>query len=374
MSVYYNENDSFAAAWLRELMKEGLIPDGLVDERSIKDVEPRDLDGFTQCHFFAGIGGWAHALDLAGWGDSPVWTGSCPCQPFSAAGKRGGVSDARHLWPDFFRLIAQCRPAIVFGEQVSSKDGLAWLDGVRADVESANYAFAALDTCAASAGEEAQGRISYEDNSFRWERIIVGAPHIRQRLYWVADASNPERRSVNGHRENGRDRQNGGRPEAHGVAGTCGEVRRLADADGRIARDGDLQRSGEHGQQPQDDGAGGLGDANIAGSQGWIERRGSSSERAAGAAGMGFWSDFDIIPCLDGKARRIPTGAQSVLLGMVDGLCPRVDGHEANKGHPLAQGVEGRVGALRGFGNAIVPAVAAAFVEAFLASRHEPFA
>ena len=52
--VYYNENDPRAAAWLRELIKDGLIPKGEVDERSIADVEPGDLAGYTQCHFFAG--------------------------------------------------------------------------------------------------------------------------------------------------------------------------------------------------------------------------------------------------------------------------------------------------------------------------------
>ena len=40
---YYNEIDPFAAAWLRNLIKEKLIPDGDVDERSIADVQPVDL-------------------------------------------------------------------------------------------------------------------------------------------------------------------------------------------------------------------------------------------------------------------------------------------------------------------------------------------
>lgn len=102
---YYNEFDPFAAAWLRELIKKGLIPDGEVDERSIIDVNGKDLKGFTQCHFFAGIGGWSYALELAGWStDRPVWTGSPPCQPFSVAGKGKAQDDERHLWPHFFSL------------------------------------------------------------------------------------------------------------------------------------------------------------------------------------------------------------------------------------------------------------------------------
>jgi len=65
--AYYNEFDAHAAAWLRELIAAGLIAPGVVDERSICDVRAEDLDGYDQCHFFAGIGGWSHSLRLAGW-------------------------------------------------------------------------------------------------------------------------------------------------------------------------------------------------------------------------------------------------------------------------------------------------------------------
>ena len=58
MPAYYNENDPKAAAWLRELIYEGHIADGVVDERSIEDLTPDDLKGYKQAHFFAGIGGW----------------------------------------------------------------------------------------------------------------------------------------------------------------------------------------------------------------------------------------------------------------------------------------------------------------------------
>lgn len=153
MTAYYNEIDPFAAQWLRELINAGAIAPGDVDERSIADVDPDDLAGFCQCHFFAGIGVWSYALRLAGWPDDrPVWTGSCPCQPFSSAGKIAGFADERHLWPEFFRLIRECRPATIFGEQVASKAGLAWLDLVQADLECAGYACGALDTCAAGVG------------------------------------------------------------------------------------------------------------------------------------------------------------------------------------------------------------------------------
>jgi DNA (cytosine-5)-methyltransferase 1 len=200
--AYYNENDPFAAAWLRELIRHGHIAPGDVDERDIREVQPDDVNGYTQAHFFAGIGGWSLALRLADWSDErPVWTGSCPCQPFSAAGKQKGHADERHLWPDFFRLIRQCRPVVVFGEQVASSavvgssrrdiagdhgsparslerlvganrattEGASlgtWLDGVFADLEGEGYAVGAAVLPASAAN----------------------APHRRDRLWFVADA------------------------------------------------------------------------------------------------------------------------------------------------------------------------------------------
>ena len=162
--AYYNEIDPYAAQWLRNLIAAGHIAHGDVDERSIEDVKPSELVGYTQCHFFAGIGVWSHALRQAGWpDDKPVWTGSCPCQPFSAAGKGGGFDDERHLWPAFHYLIEQCKPATVIGEQVASKDAESWLDLVQVDLEALDYAFGAVPFPSAS----------------------VGAPHIRDRAYWV---------------------------------------------------------------------------------------------------------------------------------------------------------------------------------------------
>jgi DNA (cytosine-5)-methyltransferase 1 len=84
LTAYYNELDPYPAAWLVRLADAGHITAGRVDARSIAEVQPADLDGSAQAHFFAGIGAWSYALRLAGWDDArPVWTGSCPCQPFS---------------------------------------------------------------------------------------------------------------------------------------------------------------------------------------------------------------------------------------------------------------------------------------------------
>lgn len=133
---YYNENDQFNAQWLRNLVSAGLIPAGDVDGRCITEVSPSDLTGYTQCRFFAGIAGWSEALWLAGVDPSVrLWSGSCPCQPFSVAGKGKGTADKRHLWPVFRKLIDHCRPPIIFGEQVASPAGINWFRTVRTDLE-----------------------------------------------------------------------------------------------------------------------------------------------------------------------------------------------------------------------------------------------
>ena len=301
MTAYYNEHDPFAAAWLRELIKAGHIADGVVDETDIQDVKPNDLRDFTQCHFFAGIGGWSHALRLAGWpDDKPVWTGSAPCQPFSTAGAGKGVADERHLWPHFHWLIKQCRPSIIFGEQVEAAINHGWLDLVQDDLEGEGYAFGA-------AGIPAAG---------------VGAPHIRQRLFWVADAQCGERGSSSLQRF----RQVDGEE-------ICGQTTELA---------GNRYGSG-------------LADPNNTGPQGRAERRDGPGERITWSSGVerqrsgaadGFWTASDWLGCRDGKWRPVEPGTL-----------------------PLVDGVPNRVGRLRGYGNAIVPQVAAEFIKSTLVVR-----
>lgn len=169
---YYNEFDPKAAQWLRNLIAGGLLPSGDVDERSITEVKADEIRGYTQCHFFAGIGGWSYALHLAGWpSDRPVWTGSCPCQPFSSAGNQKGKADERHLWPVWFNLIREFRPAAIFAEQVSSAIAHGWLDDVYQGLEAEGYACgsAVLPACS------------------------VGSPHKRDRLWFVAHANSGRR-------------------------------------------------------------------------------------------------------------------------------------------------------------------------------------
>ncbi len=312
--VYYNDNDKNSAAWLRELIRHKLIPDGDVDDRSIKDVQPSELVRYHQCHFFAGIGGWAYALILANWPkERPVWTGSCPCQPFSAAGSSDGVLDERHLWPDFRRLISERRPATIFGEQVASKDGRYWLAGVRLDLEALGYAIGGADLCAAG----------------------VGAPQPRQRLYWVADSN--ERSNI------------GGEPQLHQPSGANGvqEHNGMADPEvserGRSGGEANAGRGAEEAGRPS--ASSGLVNSDNPRSQGrdGEKLRECSGQQIAWPGGSRFWDTAIWHQCLDGKARRIP--AEPALF-------------------PLADGIPGRVGLLRGAGNSIVPQVAAEFVRA----------
>ena len=216
--AYYNEFDPYAAQWLRNLIAAGHLPEGEVDERSITEVRGLDLGRFGQCHFFAGIGGWPLALRMAGVpDDEPIWTGSCPCQPFSNAGKRRGTADERHLWPEFLRLIAECRPARVYGEQVASGGGRKWLAGVRNDLEGNGYACAAADLCAAG----------------------IGAPHVRQRLYWMAHADGERRRKDGLDRPNDlapNSREAGDRPGDASALDAWREFDSIATHDGRKRR------------------------------------------------------------------------------------------------------------------------------------------
>ena len=298
---YYNDSDPKVCAWARELIRAELVPAGEVDCRSIADVRAADLRGFTQCHFFSGILGWPYALRLAGVPDDlPLWTGSCPCQPFSDVGQGKEEEDERHLWPALRGLVAECRPPICFGEQVASKAGRWWLAGVRADLEELGYAVGAADLCAAG----------------------VGAPHIRQRLFWVADA--------------------------HGWGL-------------------DSRRRGQH-QEPQPQGrpwlakqpsrfgvVPGLGHATSEGLEGqWREHR-ASGEGGGGLVGLAMQ--------IGGQGWNGPT----VALRCSDG--PRRASAEPSA-FPMAHGISARVGRLRGYGNAIVPQVAAEFIQAFLDITH----
>ncbi|APM71955.1 TPA: DNA cytosine methyltransferase [Klebsiella pneumoniae] len=372
-AAYYNEIDPFAAQWLRNLIAAGHIAQGEVDERSIEDVTPDDLRRFTQCHFFAGIGVWSHSLRLAGWPDDrPVWTGSCPCQPFSAAGKGDGFADERHLWPHLFHLISERRPQHVFGEQVAAGNANVWFDLVQADLEGLGYAFGLVPFTSAG----------------------IGAPHIRERAYWVANADSVISDRRGNVRATGRDEYSDG-----------DDVVWLADA-GREHKGSarNKERAGESCRAGED---GGLGNSNVTRLEGFGGNDGAAGrERATGPAAApgvhdglanatgqlhhqcndgtnergrqgnteqnrmggepvralevnGFWRDADWLFCRDGKWRPVEPGT----FPLVDGAATRMGRVEPGVARVASSN---RVGRLKGYGNAINAQAAAAFIRAYM--------
>ena len=317
MKAYYNEFDKNAAAWLRELISDGLIAYGDVDERSIIDVDYKDLEGYTQHHFFAGIGGWSYALRIAAWpDDAAVWTASLPCQPFSAAGKGLGKEDERHLLPHFLELVAKCRPNTIFGEQVEGAIRHGWLDDLQATMEAEGYA---VGHCVLGAHS-------------------VIAAHIRQRLYWVADSASAGgcwRESLGGRRYS----------EPRGSSEDCG----LGIANGSRSQQG-IEAAEATRYWCSYESAGGanrMADTKIA-----------SRERPEPRSDWkSYGGELDWLYCRDGKYRPIESGIKPLVDGVPRGMVHSSDPRNTQ---------EARAMRLKGYGNAIVPQVAAEFIRAFM--------
>jgi DNA (cytosine-5)-methyltransferase 1 len=353
--AYYNEFDPKAAAWIKQLIKNGLIADGEVDERSITEVTADEIRGFTQHHFFAGIGGWSYSLRLAGWADDrPVCTASLPCQPFSVAGAQKGVDDDRHLLPHFIELVKHCNFQTIFGEQVPGAIKHGWLDDLCTEMEREKYAVGSIVLTAAGAG----------------------APHIRQRLYWVADSidkgsqgrlsgwQDQEREIVSGHAgcsgtvgglsnpENG---YGGGEPQL--ATSNVGESWDKLGRDGSCSGMGNTEHAGQFTSKESRSDATPIRHSKT-GANSTSESEGTSTSRI-----ISEWTDPDWIYCRDEKYRPVKSSIEPLANGL-----PRGMGYSSYPSEPIEPDntQEARVMRLKGYGNAIVPQVAASFIKAFL--------
>lgn len=308
MSVYYNEFDPKAAAWLRQLIDNGNIAPGYVDERSILDVKPEDLEGYTQHHFFAGIGVWSYALRNAGWSDdTPVCTASLPCQPFSAAGNHKGKDDERHLLPHFMQLVKQCGFNTIFGEQVERAIRHEWLDDLQANMEAEGYA---IGHCVLGAHS-------------------VNAAHQRQRLYWVA----------------------------HSI-GTRHE--------GRLSKGSDKEREDINGHLRCDSSDSRLGNTQCDGLNANTLGRGvSESEKESGLLELERpGSDIEWLYCRDNKHRPIKSSIKPLVNGLARGVVYSGGAIDPNN-TAFARAIR-----LKGYGNAINADVAELFISTFMEVTH----
>ena len=143
-----------------------------------------------------------------------IITGGYPCQPFSVAGKQKGVEDPRHLWPEYFRLVKECRPTWVIGENVSGHIKLG-LDSVIEDLESENYSVRPFSISASSIGANHQREriwiMAYSECNYNFnkeqrvngeEKEISREHRENDSTSWKSSGTNTIRKTNNSHVEN----------------------------------------------------------------------------------------------------------------------------------------------------------------------------
>ena len=229
-----------------------------------------------------------------------IISGGFPCQPYSVAGKRLGKEDERHLWPEMLRIIREVAPTYVVGENVR---GLVnWSEGmvfeeVCADLEAAGY----------------------DVQPFILPAAGVGAPHRRDRVWFVAHANQPRVKSERRARKNAIHRF---KLAAHA---NDRRARREVPA-GRDEPAGGAERNATNAQRD--------GLEHSAERRGVSQSEGEARQRIAGHATAEGWTRF-------------PT--QPPVCGGDDGFFAELDGITFPKW---------RANSIKAYGNAIVPQVA----------------
>jgi DNA (cytosine-5)-methyltransferase 1 len=323
--VYYNDIDKNAAAWLAQLCQMGLIANGTVDNRSITEIQAHELKQYTRLHFFAGIGGWDYALQLAGWpDDKPIVTASLPCQPFSEAGKGLGQRDERHLLPEFIELVKCSNWPLIVGEQVPAAIKHGWMDDLQLEMGKQGYTTGFVVLTAAG----------------------QGAPHIRKRIYWVSHYKGTKLQRS----RNTRERRDGSSDVSHlaecnqpkqgsRLLHTESQRRNIFNAENVWPPNGKIDTSAntshsDHDQSPRMQFA-------------------NSNE----------WHKPDWIYCRDDKYRPVKPSILPLAYGVSKGV-----GYSSDPSAPINanETQEARVMRFKGYGNAIVPQVAAQFLRAVM--------
>lgn len=369
------------------------------------------IDGnFTHASLFSGIGGFDLAAEWAGWknvfhceinpfgqkvlkyhfpnaisyaditktdftdwkGKIDILTGGFPCQPFSLAGRRKGSEDDRYLWPQMLRAIREIRPAWIVGENVGGiitmvQPGQTVEVGCQASLFSEDYKDKELrqqyvvETVCSDL--ERQG---YSVQPLLIPACAVGAPHRRDRVWFVAHRSDARIETVQSAGEN---RVRSTEASANTKRCRSDEVEykiqpEQSDGKGiditgreRIASYTDINgcRNGENKQEP-------------------ITWRKGTPDNSNGGT---YWASTDpeikqserprfIKPCIgeqeqrgsgrgdkQGTARKIPNWdnfpTQSPVCSRYDGVFPRLDGITFSNW---------RKESVKAYGNAIVPQVA----------------